>query len=540
MRWQPKSVPPNTGPILVSPRRQRLSRFARLAAVAFTVFLLVMVAIVWSINKKTGPFARAYMIRFLEEHYEANVEMGKLTLTMYPTFHAEGEDLIIRRRNQPVGFPAFILVRKFTVDADTKALFRDIAHVQKLRLEGFEINVPPAAEKNPDKATRPQRHVPSLIIDELQADGTLLRIHSRKPGKEPMEFDIQRLALRSVGKGQPMSFTAKLLNPTPPGLIDSNGYFGPWRIDDLGQTPVSGAYTFRDANLSVFHGISGRLSSEGRYNGRLDSIEVEGSTDTPDFTVGISGNPVHLRTQFKALVDGTNGETRLHPVTARFLDSTVVASGAIENRPGTKGKTISLMLTADDARIHDLMRLAVKHNPPLTGTVRMKARFELPPGKQDIADKLYLQGWFSLEGARFTDADVQHKILTLSHRGRGINRNEEVGMAPERILSDLKGSFQLKKATMSFSELAFQVPGAMVSLHGTYALRNEVVDLTGELRLHATVSQTTTGIKAFLLKPFDPLFSRGHSGTVLPITVTGTGNRPHFGVNKRKLFLREK
>jgi hypothetical protein len=367
-----------------------------------------------------------------------------------------------------------------------------------------------------------------------------LRIHSRKPGKQPLQFDIQRLALHSVGKGQPMRFKAQLLNPTPPGLINSQGYFGPWRIDDLSETPVSGNYTFGNANLGVFQGISGRLSSEGRYDGHLKRIEVQGWTHTPDFTVGISGNPVDLKTQFNAVVDGTNGETLLQPVTARFLDSTVVASGAIENRPGTKGKTISLKVTADHAKVQDLMHLVVKHTPPLTGIVRMRTRFDLPPGKQNVADKLHLQGWFSVERARFTDADVQQKILTLSRRGRGINKNEEAAVPPERILSDLNGTFQLKNATMSFSELGFQVPGATVSLRGTYGLRSEAVDLTGELRLRATVSQTTTGIKAFLLKPFDPFFSRGRSGTVLPITVTGTGDHPQFGVDKRKLLLRKR
>jgi hypothetical protein len=80
----------------------------------------------------------------------------------------------------------------------------------------------------------------------------------------------------------------------------------------------------------------------------------------------------------------------------------------------------------------------------------------------------------------------------------------------------------------------------MVSLRGTYRLRTEALDLRGELRLRATMSQTTTGIKAFLLKPFDPFFSRGRSGTVLPITVTGTGDQPQFGVDKRKLLLRKR
>src|SRR5262249_50922406 len=155
MRPQRKSVPPDTCPVLVPLRGHRPSkraRFLRLAAVVFAVLLLAIVTIVSIINKKSGPFARAYIVRFLERHYDANVEMGKLTITLYPRFHAKGEDLTIRRRSQPVGFPPFISIRKFTVDADTKALFRDTAHVSKLHLEGFEINVPPKGEKKPDKS----------------------------------------------------------------------------------------------------------------------------------------------------------------------------------------------------------------------------------------------------------------------------------------------------------------------------------------------------------------------------------------------------
>jgi hypothetical protein len=166
----------------------------------------------------------------------------------------------------------------------------------------------------------------------------------------------------------------------------------------------------------------------------------------------------------------------------------------------------------------------------------MQTKFELPPGKKDVVDKLDLDGHFSLVDVRFTDPNVQRKILTLSRRGRGINKNEEKQLENAQIVSDLKGKFQLKRATMSFSQLSFRVPGAMVSLHGDYGLRNEVVNFTGDLRLRATLSQTTTGAKSLLLKPFDPLFSKGRSGTVLSIKVTGTGDHPEFGVDKTKLL----
>src|SRR6185437_488585 len=126
----------------------------------------------------------------------------------------------------------------------------------------------------------------------------------------------QQLTLRSVGRGLPMTYHAELTNPKPPGLIHADGNFGPWDASGPVNTPLSGQYTFRDADLSVFKGIAGILSSNGKFTGELDSIEVKGTTETPDFALKIGGHPMALHTEFEATVDGTNGNTVLHPVRA--------------------------------------------------------------------------------------------------------------------------------------------------------------------------------------------------------------------------------
>ena len=61
----------------------------------------------------------------------------------------------------------------------------------------------------------------------------------------------------------------------------------------------------------------------------LEKIEVEGKTSTPDFTVTIGGHPLDLETVFSATVDGTNGDTLLHPVTAHLLNTVIVAQGGV-------------------------------------------------------------------------------------------------------------------------------------------------------------------------------------------------------------------
>ena len=61
----------------------------------------------------------------------------------------------------------------------------------------------------------------------------------------------------------------------------------------------------------------------------LERIAVTGETDTPDFSIDIAGQPVPLKTTFKAIVDGTNGNTYLEEVDARLIDSHILAKGSV-------------------------------------------------------------------------------------------------------------------------------------------------------------------------------------------------------------------
>ncbi|HET9804154.1 MAG TPA: hypothetical protein VFP96_13035, partial [Candidatus Acidoferrum sp.] len=94
-----------------------------------------------------------------------------------------------------------------------------------------------------------------------------------------------------------------------------------------------------------------------------------------------------------------------------------------------------------------------------------------------------------------------------------------------------RGSFHLEKGLVVFRDLAFGVEGAQIDLAGTYDVPGGALDLKGHLRLKAKLSQTTTGAKSFFLKAFDPFFSKNGAGTELPITISGTRDKPVFGVS---------
>jgi hypothetical protein len=53
-----------------------------------------------------------------------------------------------------------------------------------------------------------------------------------------------------------------------------------------------------------------------------------------DFWLDKSGTPVPLHTEFSATVDGTNGDTHLHPVRATLVNSVIVANGDVAGQPG--------------------------------------------------------------------------------------------------------------------------------------------------------------------------------------------------------------
>jgi hypothetical protein len=282
--------------------------------------------------------------------------------------------------------------------------------------------------------------------------------------------------------------------------------------------------------------LGGILTSLGKYDGVLSEIKVQGETDTPDFDLGISGNRVPLKTQFDAVVDGVSGDVLLQRVDAQLLGSKILARGRVARVPEGKGRFILLDVTAGPARLEDFLRLALKSSTPsLTGALSLQTKLDLHPGEEVIAKRLKLDGSYDVQSARFTDPQTESKITGLSRRGQGKPGDQEIQNTP----FDLAGRFSLAQSQATFPKLIFSLPGASLHLQGAFGLTNQTLDFHGDLRLKATVSQTTRGIKSLLLKPVDRLFERNGAGTVVPLKITGTRASPSFQVDFGKVLRRE-
>jgi hypothetical protein len=151
-----------------------------------------------------------------------------------------------------------------------------------------------------------------------------------------------------------------------------------------------------------------------------------------------------------------------------------------------------------------------------------------------VSDRLDLDGRFVLENARFTDPQVQEQIAMLSRRARGKKPDEPMGP----ISSTMRGTFKMRDGTLRFNPFRFGVPGADVQIVGTYGVRTQQLDVTGDLLMNASVSDAAGGgIKGFLLKPFNPLFrDKRTKGSRVPITIKGPREKPKFGLNWGKVF----
>ena len=487
------------------------------------ILLVILVIGLAVLATHLTPIVRARALDMLRSRFDSDAEIGELHVTVLHGIFVSGKNLVLRHRGR-TDVPPLLEIREFSGQMSLLSLFRKPWHIRRVELRGLAIHIPPKKEEQPEPR-RKRRDIP-VIVDELISDDAELDLIPRNPEKPVHQFLIHHLRMHSVGLQHSAPFQASLTNAVPPGEITTQGHFGPWQMEEPGLTPLSAKYVFQNADLGVFRGISGILSSEGKFGGVLNDIDVFGETTTPDFSLTISGHPLLLKTNFEATVDGTNGDTLLHPVIAQFLNTTLVCTGGVVKAFHQPGRAIVLEVKTDHARLEDLLRLAVKADPPpMTGAVRLSAKLDLPPGQGDIADRLRLDGKFGIGAAQFASAETREKLEKLSRRGLGKPADEDAGSA----VSALRGSFVLRDGQMRFRDLTFGVTGATVELAGTYGLRDEKLDFHGTLRLNAKLSQTITGFKSFLLKPFDPFF-RKNGMTVLPIKVTGTRAQPEFGL----------
>jgi hypothetical protein len=544
--------------------KKTTGRWRIVVCVVALTALAVLTSTFWIRHAISTSGLKEKVETYLSQELQGTVKIDTLDGRLFPRVAVSGSGLTVRHHGR-TDVPPLLTIEKFEIAGSySDLMMQSPRHVSEVRLQGLLVQIQPdtddassqetpgadepkspedrhpAADKQPAKSDAEQlaaaRKYEEIIIDRFEAPDTVLRLYSRKPHKPPKEFVIHELAMNSVGSNQTIPYKATLTNPVPKGEIQASGTFGPWNVVRPARTPVTGTYVFNNANLDTINGLAGILSSTGDFQGPLNRIEVQGTTETPKFQIDAGGKAVPLSTRFSAVVDGSDGDTYLNRVDGKFLNTELVAKGKVVGIEGVKGREVEIDFTIDHGRIEDLLQLAMDSKKPLlVGPAAMRAHIFIPAEKgKKVIDKMKLKGEFGLTQAKFTDKGVQEKLIGLSRHGQGKDTDEPMG----EVVSDLKGRFVVDHATVRFSELTFGVPGALVSLTGNYGMRSEQLDFKGELRLQATLSEAAGGgVKGFFLKAVDPFFKKRGAGTVLPIKIEGSRKEPKFGLN---LFHKDK
>jgi len=509
--------------------RRHLSKSRRIILLISSCVILLAVGVAVALLVRYWPFHKKDILETLQETVPGTkVTIARFHSTYFPYPGCISEDVVFIRQASPSGSPPLVMVQKLLIRANYSDLFLRPGYVSRIVINGLHIQVPPrgssvASQSSSSPADTSSRRT---VVGEISSSGVILEVG--RQNDSPLSFEFHGIQIYSAGVDKVMSYSVQLRNALPPGEIRSTGKIGPWNAHDVGQIPVSGNYKFNQADLGVFSGIGGTLSSTGQFDGRLGQIEVTGDTETPAFVVKTKGHPFPLKSRFQAQVDGTNGDVELTRVSVLLQDTPIEVQGGIIGKPSMPGKTTTLDLISNRGSIQDVLRPFVKAPvPPMAGPMNFRAHVILVQGDRPFLKRVSLWGDFSIDHGRFTKAETQQNVNQLSENSRGIKNNN--GDSP-MVESNLKGHVNLSEGVAKFSGLVFDIPGASAQMKGTFDVTSAKVDFHGTLKTDAELSKETHGIKSVLLKPLDPIFKRKHHGAVVPVEMTGTYSNPHFGI----------
>jgi hypothetical protein len=496
----------------------------------------VVVALHW-------PYSERMVLPALQDTFKTQIHIQQLRRFYFPNPGCEIDALTFA--NSGEGKP-IVTAQKMTITGRyTDLIFRP-HHLAEIRLDGLYVGIPSSSERTQSKTAEVDSHSgtsdssPSQVsVGSITANGAVLEIETENP-KRPLKFDIHTLKLSSVAANQPLNYQLTMKNPEPPGELESEGAFGPWKSGQIDKTPLHGSVKSSAMKLDRYPGIGGTLRSAETFDGTLDRVKVVGEATAPDFELKSTRHPESLFAQFQVIVNAMEGEARLEAVAAKLGKTAVTGRGSVSKSGPQRKRATTLDFSIPHGRVEDMLWLFnVAAKPPMTGDVTASGHVRVPKFGTGFLPQLELNGQFEIRDGHFQE-ETQLKVNELSARAQG-KKVANPAEAPEVAVTTLSSEVKIGKAVAQLSRLYFEVPGARARVQGTYDLSAQKVDVHGNLWTDATVSKDTSGIASVLLKPVDPLFRRKHAGAMAAVSMTGDIGAPHFWMmpSKRKTAWNE-
>ena len=509
-------------PSFVRRHRRRLLR----GLVVCVPVMIVLVAGIYIIDQH-WPYRYRNVRPLLEQVLASRITVSAYHRTYFPHPGFVAKALTLRRNTAPdlppVGSTEDLIVQGSWLDL---LLFR--RRVRLVDIKGLHVVIPPVGSRAMQEDFPPGSSGdftgPETAVEKLVIHSAVLDLMRKNGGR--YTYSIRNLVMRNVQEGQAASYVVDMQNAWPAGQIHASGSFGPVTPKNLGETRLSGKFTFTGVRLDQIGELHGTLTSEGRFSGALAAIELFATASTGDLAIE-DGQPSQVNGSIQCTLNGLTGNMVLHQIEVKTGKSIVTAAGTVTG-PANMPKSADLDLKATKARAQDLLRPFLHIEPPVAGPVALKAHAHLAPQSDGakFLQRLTMDGGFVLPNDRVTDPAKESTLTAFSERAQGLKPSKDDPAKAETdpavaVLSSLEGQVNVRDGVVSTERLTFAMPGASADLKGTFDLRDGNVHMLGELKMESDISHATTGFKSLLLKPLAPFFKKKHAGVVVPIAVTG-------------------
>ncbi|HWF11893.1 MAG TPA: hypothetical protein VG297_25670 [Bryobacteraceae bacterium] len=511
------------------PRKRTWRIWAIRAAAGIVVVIVSGVAV----TAKHWPFSRDTVARDLQGRVKGRLVIGRFHETWFPPGYIAADVKVLPDKGND---NALISARDLVVRGSYYGLLRHT--ILKAKVVGLRLAMPAGGW---DALFVTGVKSSSKNIDELEIDDS-----AWISGK--LRFDAKQIVLRDVGPNRTVRFRASLVTDKPRGELKGEGQAGPWKSGTGGQTPIAGIFQYANADLATFANLHGILAARGNFQGTLTNVNVSGTLSVPDFRVARSVHAVALTAAYRASVNARNADVALDRVEAHVAHTTILANGRIDGQKGQEGKTAHIELAVHKGRVEDLLNyFSEEQTASMTGAVTLHAFAEVPPGPHFLR-KLRLTGDFGVDSGKFTSPSTQAPISALSASARAKEEKEDKADADKEgkaekeekdtgaTASNLRAHVLVRNGMAELTGISFEFPGAIANMDGTFQLISKQVDIHGDLRTTGSLSHTTSGFKALMLKVAAP-FMKKRNTTVAPFAITGTSSDPRVGLDlshKRK------
>ncbi len=503
------------------PRRTGL-RWVWVGMAALAGLVLVAIVLGTVMASRFAPMARARLVTMFQAQLGTQVQVGEVHT------HFDGG-----LRVDVDGMEAASVQRGVPGDAARPMLHVDHVQANMGLLAALTGVVGRQGDEGSDGASSGGMREAVTHLSRITLEGVHLRFDNGSAGRAPLQFDlphVEMTGLDRLGSRGTFDYKATVDTGAPIGLVNTQGTMGPWNAGDPHATPLQGTFEFANRSVASVHGLRGLLSMHAKYAGTLSAIKTEGSTDDPAFGLEGGARTVALKTTFRMAMDATHDLVTMEALDAHFLRTHFQMTGTVTKAAGGAYQ-LDMALSVPEGRVEDALALGSSTEPPLLrGGLTMTGHLQMPAGTAPVAHKLQLQGGrFHLVGVQFGRASVQRSADELSEKAAGHPQDANVRKA-EAANAQVAGAVALQNGVMHLTEVHLSAPGTMLALNGRYQLGGGNFEMRGMLHTVASASEMSSGVKSLLMRPFNGLFAHGHTGTTLPLEVTGSGNEPHFKV----------